>query len=335
MTKNNIYHDDCLKFLNTGKSETYDCILTDPPYLYLKGQKLEREFDETVFFSQCKRVLKKNGFIIIFGRGSSFYRWCTILTEMEFTFKEEIIWDKGHTTSPLMSLSRVHETIAIFTKGTGTINKVKVPYLEMKKYDWDGIVTDIKRLKVAFNNTNALNAILSFIENNLLDKTTYRKKSTTISSNTTFNADRQAAAFRSIAHGMNEKSIIRTDAYENENFTKFGVNSDKRQNTDRQANAFQSMTLGMNEKSIIRETRDHYSAIHPTQKPIKLLYRLLKLTTKLGDNVLDPFSGSGSTTEACINLGLNSDAIEIDEEYYLSSIQRIKPLIQAKTFELL
>ena len=31
----------------------------------------------------------------MFGRGESFYRWNTILADLKFTFKEEIIWDKS------------------------------------------------------------------------------------------------------------------------------------------------------------------------------------------------------------------------------------------------
>ena len=42
--------------------ESIDCVLTDPPYLYLKNQKLDRQFDEKAFFEQVKRVLKLNAF---------------------------------------------------------------------------------------------------------------------------------------------------------------------------------------------------------------------------------------------------------------------------------
>ena len=161
-----LFNCDNLKLMANMEDESVDVILTDPPYLYLKNQKLERQFDEQLFFSECKRVLTKNGFIILFGRGTSFYRWNTILDDLGFTFKEEIIWNKSHCTSPLMNLSRVHETISIFTKGKGTINKVKVPYLEMKSHDLDSIITDIKRLKTTFKNTKSLDAVLEFLENN-------------------------------------------------------------------------------------------------------------------------------------------------------------------------
>lgn len=57
--------------------------------------------------------------------------------------------------------------------------------------------------------------------------------------------------------------------------------------------------------------------IHPTQKPVSLLKRLLALVVKSPDDVvLDCFSGSGSTGEACIEMKLKFIGFEIDDEYY-------------------
>lgn len=56
---NNIYNEDCLEGMKRISDNSVDCILTDPPYLYLRNQKLDRPFNEEVFFSECKRVLKK------------------------------------------------------------------------------------------------------------------------------------------------------------------------------------------------------------------------------------------------------------------------------------
>lgn len=280
---NTIYHQDCITGMRDLPSDSVDCILTDPPYKYLKNQKLEVDFDEVEFFTQAKRVLKKNGFIVLFGRGTSFYRWNTMLADLGFTFKEEIVWDKSYCTSPLMALSRVHETVSIHTKGKGVINRVKVPYLEMKGHDIDAIVTDIKRLKTTFKNTKSLDAVLEYLENNVRDM--YNKapthKNRTCTRGDFMGADRTESIFRGIEQGMNEKTII-------------------------------------------RQAREHYDTIHPTQKPVRLLERLLALVTKRGDLVLDPFSGSGSTAVACINAGREFVGYEIDSEYHSLSAKRIQ-----------
>jgi site-specific DNA-methyltransferase (adenine-specific) len=129
---------------------------------------------------------------------------------------------------------------------------------------------------------------------------------------------------RAIRDGMNEKTIIRTDRADCETFTKFGISSDKRKTGDRCTNVAQSVQFGMNEKSIIRQSRERYTAIHPTQKPVRLLERILALTTKEGDTVLDTFAGSCSTAAACINTNRNYICYEIDQEYYDAGVERIK-----------
>ena len=62
---------------------------------------------------------------------------------------------------------------------------------------------------------------------------------------------------------------------------------------------------------------------HPTQKPQKLLERLIKASSNEGDNILDPFGGSGSTRIACDNTNRRSLLIEIDESYVKKIQERI------------
>lgn len=326
MSVMNLILGDCQKEIKNIPSCSIDAVFTDPPYLYLKNQILDIPFDEDLVFSEFKRVLKPNGFVVLFGRGESFYRWNTMLANLGFKFKEEIIWDKGQCSSPLMSLSRVHETVSIWTKGKGILNKVKVPYLEMKKHDIASIITDVKRLKTTFKNTKSLDAVLAFLENNKRDTSDeWQANNLSISSSIT-KENRCVSVARSIEFGMNEKTIIREDRVQNEKFSKFGVNADERKSGDRCCNVIQSVEFGMNEKSIIKQVRDHYTAIHPTQKPVALLERLLRLVCKKGDSVLDPFGGSFSTAEACFNLSLDCTIIELNESFFNNGEKRIKSL---------
>lgn len=318
-----LIHGDNLEGMKHLVDGSVDVILTDPPYLYLKNQKLEREFDEPVFFSECKRVLKQGGFIVLFGRGTSFYRWNTRLHDLGFEFKEEIVWNKQHGSSPLMPMQRVHETISIHSNGKGSINKVKVPYLEMKQHDISSIITDVKRLRTTFKNTKSLDAVLSYLKDNNVGIHDTAGKSTTVSSDTINKANRSVSVMHSIRAGMSEKTIIRSDRHDTDTFTKHGVTTDKRQRGDRCVDVINGVSQGMNEKSIINQVRNHYKSIHPTEKPVRLLERLLALVSKEDDLVLDPFAGSASTAEACINTNRKFIGYEIDEEYYGKAKERL------------
>lgn len=56
--------------------------------------------------------------------------------------------------------------------------------------------------------------------------------------------------------------------------------------------------------------------MHETEKPIDLLRTYIRNSTEIGDYVLDPFAGSGSTAEACLLEGRKFFTCEIDEKYF-------------------
>jgi site-specific DNA-methyltransferase (adenine-specific) len=284
-----LFNEDNLEVMKRLPDESIDVVCIDPPYLYLKNQKLEREFDEQHFFSECKRLLKKDGFIVLFGRGTSFYRWNTILDNLGFTFKEEIVWNKSMGTSPLSLLCRIHETISISCKGNKSINKIKVPYLESKNYDLEKIQVDINRINSAIGNPKSIKYLVDFINGS------------------------------------------RSDMELNTRFTKHKVTSDIRKSGNREVNTLASIQNGITEKSIIHIVRDHYKTIHPTQKPVRLIERLLALVVPKEKEredivVADFFGGSFSTMEAVFNMRMQGIACEIDKEYFEAGKERIDNL---------
>jgi len=72
------------------------------------------------------------------------------------------------------------------------------------------------------------------------------------------------------------------------------------------------------------QPREKIHGKHPTQKPLKLLERILLASTSEGDLVLDPFNGSGSTGVAALRLGRKYIGIEISQEYLDLTIARLE-----------
>ncbi|KAL4718954.1 hypothetical protein ACJJTC_011822 [Scirpophaga incertulas] len=325
-----LFNEDNLELMKRLPDESIDVICIDPPYLYLKNQKLERPFDEQKFFSECARLLTKKGFIVMFGRGESFYRWNTLLENIRlykgeyviidkkvtvvndvdvevfltyngvdisedkefkrvFTFKEEIIWDKRYSTSPVLPISRCHESISIFTKGSGSINAIKVQYDEFRtEHDIDKVVADVNRLKSVFNNEISFNHVLNFLNGNRTDLEKKRSSNFATSCQTKALGSQTVSPMKSIKEGMKNKSIISL-------------------------------------------RRDHYNTMHPTQKPVRLLERLLALVipeSKPREEILvaDFFAGSMSCMEAVHNMGMKGIACEIDHEYFEKGKERIEKL---------
>jgi site-specific DNA-methyltransferase (adenine-specific) len=64
--------------------------------------------------------------------------------------------------------------------------------------------------------------------------------------------------------------------------------------------------------------------VHKSQKPISLLSKWIENSSKPGDLVLDPFSGSGATAVAAARLGRRAIVIEKDQEYFEASRKWIR-----------
>lgn len=63
--------------------------------------------------------------------------------------------------------------------------------------------------------------------------------------------------------------------------------------------------------------------VHPTQKPVALLTRMIEDSTEPGAVVLDTFMGSGTTAVACLKSGRQFIGFELDEQYHAIAQQRI------------
>lgn len=81
-----------------------------------------------------------------------------------------------------------------------------------------------------------------------------------------------------------------------------------------------------------RDSVKQYPKIHPTQKPIKVLKRLIEIFTDEGDTVIDPVAGSGSTLRACMELNRNCYGFEIDKNFYKMAKEQMLNVQQLMLF---
>ena len=63
---------------------------------------------------------------------------------------------------------------------------------------------------------------------------------------------------------------------------------------------------------------------HPTQKPEKLLAKIILASSREGDLVLDPFAGVGTTGVVAKKLKRDFVMVEIDDEYCLYALKRLQ-----------
>lgn len=72
--------------------------------------------------------------------------------------------------------------------------------------------------------------------------------------------------------------------------------------------------------------------LHPTEKPVQLMVKLVELFSDEGDLVLDPFMGTGATGVACVKRGRRFIGIERDEKYFNRACERIESTVAQPDF---
>jgi hypothetical protein len=72
-----------------------------------------------------------------------------------------------------------------------------------------------------------------------------------------------------------------------------------------------------------RDNPEKVNKIHPTQKPVRVLKKLIEIFTDAGDTVIDPVAGSGTTLRAAKELKRHSYGFEIKKDMYNLALEKV------------
>ncbi len=72
-----------------------------------------------------------------------------------------------------------------------------------------------------------------------------------------------------------------------------------------------------------RDNAKEYPKIHPTQKPVNVIKRLIEIFTDEGDVIIDPVAGSGTTLRAAAEMNRNAYGFEIDRNFYTQAKEKM------------
>ena len=121
---NKIYNEDCLVGMKKIPDESVDCIICDLPYGTTQNQ-----WDSVIplddLWLQYKRVIKKNGAIVLFSQMP--FTAILACSNLEM-LKYEIVWQKENATGFLNSNfapMKIHENILVFSKSSAGVVKDK------------------------------------------------------------------------------------------------------------------------------------------------------------------------------------------------------------------
>ncbi|MFM6091118.1 MAG: DNA-methyltransferase [Dolichospermum sp.] len=130
--------------------------------------------------------------------------------DLGFNFKEQIIWDKVRVSNPMSNLPRSHENISIFTKGKGTIKKVRIDKLEYDNIsNSKSLVKDIKRIISTLNGINTLEDFILFKQGKYGKGDVLKTKSEISTNASICNFDRGSFTYKALTEGRIFPSIFR------------------------------------------------------------------------------------------------------------------------------
>jgi DNA modification methylase len=290
--KNTFYIGDNVELLKKVKSDSIDMIYLDPPYNTGRNfYYFEDKFADFPAFMEerlveCHRALKKDGNIIIHVEPRISHHIRVICDKLfgESNFQNEIVWHSRGNAKNKYQLGRNHDTIIVYSKSSKSkFFPLYKPYPEEYKKD----LKMCPHHKMAYSTSAAHNS----------------------------------------QPEVNPRPNLR---YEwNGNMRQWYVSKEKMQELH------DDHRLEYNDKGIprikrfaeemegipVRDTWDDISSIqngektkYATQKPIKLLERVLSLYSAEGDLCMDPFAGSGTLGRACRNMKRNYILFDINPE---------------------
>lgn len=123
---NHIYNIDCLEGMKDIPDGSVDAVICDPPYEVLNKGNANSQWDRLLPFNQLweqyRRVVKKNGAIVLFCQGMFTAR---LMMSNPDEWRYNLVWDKGRATGFLNAKKmplRSHEDIAVFYRELPTYN---------------------------------------------------------------------------------------------------------------------------------------------------------------------------------------------------------------------
>lgn len=359
MNNFNIINGDSFELLKQQQDNSFDSIITDPPY-GLNFMNKDWDAPDNIafkeeFWREAIRVLKPGGHLLAFS-GSRTYHWMAIAIEKAgFEIRDQIMWLYGSGfPKSKTSLKPAHEPIVMARK------PFKGTYKKLREETGLGLNIDESRVPFQGNDQTSIAGREHVRGDNVSTSIGSVKSITTQDDRGRFPAnvihdssDEVIGSFPNTKKGgsiQKETYEIKNQVYgqgwgnaslhesygDSGSAARFFYGS-KCSKTDRNEglNIVDVETGHLKGGQVLQayreqESNEELTNNHPTVKPTDLMAYLVRLVTPQGGRVLDPFNGSGSTGKAIAYLNKTENknysyvGMELQEKFVEVTKRRIK-----------
>lgn len=224
------------------------------------------------------------GFYAFFGQMPTLLDWAAEAETQRLHYCEHITWVKRNNV-PVHAkrLTRGHEDILIYS--TGKLRQFHEVNGRYEDVRFPGVLVDIATLESVGRYISALRSKLRHGGNADLD----------------------------LSHGKRQELFGSPTR-----FLSTSCSGDRSSTTCNYSNVWSFLPV-----TFSQGRRNKQSGIHPTEKPLEVMKRLVEMCSPRGGTVLDPFLGSGTTAVACLETDRHFIGIEKNPDYQAISQQRI------------
>jgi site-specific DNA-methyltransferase (adenine-specific) len=326
---NQIHHTDALTLLNALPANSVDAIVTDPPY-FLLGHEWDQQWRSTsefiewlrVFVKEFQRVLVPNGSLYIACSHKLQARVEVLIAEY-FRVLNNIVWAKSQSTTLQTDRTAMrtyipvteHWIFAEHLEGDSPAmkeNGYHAQYENAKRELRLGVLADY--LADEFARAGAshreIAALFPSRTGNMTGCVSNWLLGYNIPTEIQYHAMREYLNRKSGGQYLRREYEYLRREYEDLR----SEYEDLRREYEDLRRAFYLDEAGDNELNVWT-FKPPSKRVHPTQKPVAMMEHILRVSTRPGALVLDPFAGSGTTAIAAQRLGRRFIACDMNEEY--------------------
>lgn len=290
---NKIFNEDCIEYLNKLEDRSVDAFIFDPPYMGVVKDSWDNQWKSIEeykswcdsWISICSQKAKFGNSFFVFGFPHQLSHILPIFEKHNFAFRQQIVVWKGMKSAA----GRTSDKLKMFPTTTESIFYFA--------YD------SIPEIQKILNKKKKESKLTPKEINEHLGK-----------------ASNGGGTWSQIA-GLKQKTPVQPTREDWDKLDKLFGGLPK----------YDDMVFKFNLPFGLTDVWDDISfyfkkgeKLHTTQKPEKLMERIIKCCTDEGDFVVDCFLGSGTTAVSAKKLNRKYGGCELDQEYYLKTLKRLE-----------
>ena len=303
MIETNLYLGDCLEIMKGIPDNSVNAVITDPPYFRIVDADFDNEWKTLEDYlawlepraKQWRRILKNNGSLYVFG-DDKVTAYIQVMLDKLFLLLNVIVWNKTNNFA------------TVYTKNnrcwTTTSERILFYSAQYDPTGWETVKLDMNNFISLRNYFQKYQEAIGLNIKQINERLGHRK------------------AEHAFYWGSTQWDLPTPETYEELKVFETNHGFVRREYEElRRVFHADRKTIDVITGPIVKSKNN---TEHPTTKPLWLMKRLVSVSTNLGDVILDPFMGSGTTGVACVQTGRKFIGIEIDEKYFEIAKKRIQ-----------